>query len=374
MAEGSGEYFDLSVTPIIKKITGTPSPWAESRRRKTETMAIQILSREKKSKKVDFSQFLNGVPARDYVFQSAPYEQQIREAAQLLERAEAVLIGAGAGLSTAAGLNYGGKRFTDNFREFIEKYGSAYMTDMYSAGFYPFPSEEAKWGYWSKHAWLNRVEPPAMPLYQTVFELVKEKPHFVLTTNVDHQFWKAGFADENIFATQGDYGEIQCARGCHDKVYDGTGLFHRMNLARKDCLVPTELVPRCPVCGGKMAMHLRCDQYFVEDEHWNEAAARYGAFLKEHKTDKVVLLELGVGFNTPTIIRFPFEQMVRENRDWALIRLNLDEAVVPESFGSRAVGINDDIARSLEDIRREAGGVEEKEGLSIEKAGEKDEE
>lgn len=337
-------------------------------------MAIQILSRETKSKKVDFSQFLNGVPARDYVFQSAPYEQQIREAAQLLERADAVLIGAGAGLSTAAGLNYGGKRFTDNFREFIEKYGSAYMTDMYSAGFYPFPSEEAKWGYWSKHAWLNRVEPPAMPLYQTVFELVKEKPHFVLTTNVDHQFWKAGFADENIFATQGDYGEIQCARGCHDKVYDGTGLFHRMNLARKDCLVPTELVPRCPVCGGKMAMHLRCDQYFVEDEHWNEAAARYGAFLKEHKTDKVVLLELGVGFNTPTIIRFPFEQMVRENRDWALIRLNLDEAVVPESFGSRAVGINDDIARSLEDIRREAGGVEEKEGLSIEKAGEKDEE
>ena len=303
-------------------------------------MAIQILSREKKSKKVDFSQFLNGVPARDYVFQSAPYEQQIREAAQLLERADAVLIGAGAGLSTAAGLNYGGKRFTDNFREFIEKYGSAYMTDMYSAGFYPFPSEEAKWGYWSKHAWLNRVEPPAMPLYQ------------------------------NIFATQGDYGEIQCARGCHDKVYDGTGLFHRMNLARKDCLVPTELVPRCPVCGGKMAMHLRCDQYFVEDEHWNEAAARYGAFLKEHKTDKVVLLELGVGFNTPTIIRFPFEQMVRENRDWALIRLNLDEAVVPESFGSRAVGINDDIARSLEDIRREAGA----ENLSIEKAGEKDEE
>ena len=337
-------------------------------------MAIQILSREKKSEKVDFSQFLSGVPAGDYVFQSTSYEQQIREAAQLLERAEAVLIGAGAGLSTAAGLNYGGKRFTDNFREFIEKYGSAYMTDMYSAGFYPFPSEEAKWGYWSKHAWLNRVEPPAMPLYQTVYELVKEKPHFVLTTNVDHQFWKAGFADENIFATQGDYGEIQCARGCHDKVYDGIGLFHQMNLARKDCLVPTELVPRCPVCGGKMAMHLRCDQYFVEDEHWNEAAARYGAFLKEHKTDKVVLLELGVGFNTPTIIRFPFEQMVRENRDWALIRLNLDEAVVPESFGSRAVGINDDIARSLEDIRREAGGVEEKEGLSIEKAGEKDEE
>ena len=314
-------------------------------------MAIQILSREKKSKKVDFSQFLNGVPARDYVFQSAPYEQQIREAAQLLERAEAVLIGAGAGLSTAAGLNYGGKRFTDNFREFIEKYGSAYMTDMYSAGFYPFPSEEAKWGYWSKHAWLNRVEPKGLPLYRTVYELVKEKPHFVLTTNVDHQFWKAGFVDEDIFATQGDYGEIQCSRGCHDRVYDGTALFYRMNLERKDCLVPTELVPRCPVCGGRMAMHLRCDPYFVEDERWNEAAARYEAFLKGHRRERVLLLELGVGFNTPAIIRFPFEQMMRENKDWTLVRLNLDEAAVPESFGKRAIGIGADIARGIEDIQ-----------------------
>ena len=318
-------------------------------------MAMQLLSREKKNRKVDFAQFLSGVPAGDYVFQDMPYRQQTEEAARLLNQADAVLIGAGAGLSTAAGLNYGGKRFTDNFGEFIEKYGSAYMTDMYSAGFYPFPSEEAKWGYWSKHAWLNRVEPKALPLYQTVYELVKHKPHFVLTTNVDHQFWKAGFADGDIFATQGDYGEIQCARGCHDRVYDGIGLFHQMNLARKDCLIPAELVPRCPVCGGKMAMHLRCDSYFVEDEHWNEAAARYGAFLKEHKEDRVLLLELGVGFNTPTIIRFPFEQMVRANGDWTLVRLNLDEAVVPKSFGKRAVGINEDIARSLEDIRREAG-------------------
>lgn len=183
---------------------------------------------------------------------------------------------------------------------------------------------------------------------------VRQKPHFVLTTNVDHQFWKAGFADGDIFATQGDYGEIQCARGCHKKVYDAEEMFLEMNRARKDCEIPSDMVPRCPVCGGNMAMHLRCDQYFVEDEHWNEAAGRYAAFLQEHQKDKVVLLELGVGFNTPTIIRFPFEKLVRENDKWSLVRLNLREAVVPESFHKRAVGINEDICRSMEDIRKEA--------------------
>lgn len=277
-------------------------------------------------------------------------EEQISQAAGLLGQADAVVIGAGAGLSAAAGLTYGGKRFTDNFGEFIEKYGSVYMSDMYSAGFYPFPTEEAKWGYWSKHVWLNRIEPDALLLYRELYALVNEKPHFVLTTNVDHQFWKAGFSDENIFATQGDYGKIQCKKGCHPKTYDAIDMFTQMHQARKDCLIPSYMVPKCPVCGKDMAMHLRCDQYFVEDEHWNEAACRYTAFLKEHKKDKVVLLELGVGFNTPTIIRFPFEQMLYDNADWSLVRLNLEEAVVPESLGKRAVGINEDIAKSIEDI------------------------
>ena len=144
--------------------------------------------------------------ARDYIFQDTAYEEQVKQAAELLKNADAVLIGAGAGLSAAAGLNYGGSRFRENFADFIERYGSAAMRDMYSAGFYPFPSEEEKWGYWSKHVWLNRIEPDALPLYRSVYDLVKDKPHFVLTTNVDHQFWKAGFWDENIFATQGDYG------------------------------------------------------------------------------------------------------------------------------------------------------------------------
>lgn len=297
-----------------------------------------------------FNDFLYGALAEDYVFQNRPYEEQIERAVNMIDGADAVLIGAGAGLSTAAGLSYGGKRFTDNFGEFIEKYGKMYMCDMYSAGFYPFPTQEAKWGYWSKHAWLNRIEPEGLPLYRKVHHLVKEKAYFVLTTNVDHQFWKAGFLDEAIFATQGDYGLIQCEKGCHNKTYDAVKLFGQMNQARKDCLVPSYMVPKCPVCGGNMAMNLRCDEYFVEDEHWHEAAKRYEAFLKENQNRSMVLLELGVGFNTPAIIRFPFEKMARGQKNWTLIRLNLKEAVVPESLGDRAVGINQDIAKSVTDM------------------------
>lgn len=299
---------------------------------------------------MNLSSFLYGTPADDYVLQKVSYEEQIERAANMIKQADAVLIGAGAGMSTAAGLSYGGKRFTDNFSEFIEKYGTIYMRDMYSAGFYPFPTEEAKWGYWSKHSWVNRIEPEGLPLYREVYHLVKDKTHFVLTTNVDHQFWKAGFSDEVIFATQGDYGLIQCEKGCHNKTYDAVKLFGQMNQARKDCLVPAYMVPKCPVCGGNMAMNLRCDQYFVEDEHWHEAARRYEIFLKENRKQSIVLLELGVGFNTPAIIRFPFEKMVRDRKNWTLVRLNLEEAVVPESFGSRAVGINENIAKSITDI------------------------
>lgn len=151
---------------------------------------------------------------------NTPYEEQIKDAAELLKNAEIILIGAGAGASAAAGLIYSGPRFTDNFGEFIEKYGSMYMTDMYTAGFYPFPTQEAKWGYWSKHSMINRFLPPALPLYKQLYELVKEKDYFVLTTNVDHQFLKAGFDNNRIFATQGDYGMIQCERGCHPQIYD----------------------------------------------------------------------------------------------------------------------------------------------------------
>lgn len=300
-----------------------------------------------------FQDFLCGMPAENYVFQQAPYEQQIRQAAELIREAEFILIGAGAGLSTAAGLAMGGSRFEDNFREFIEKYSGPYMRDMYSAGFYPFPSEEAKWGYWSKNGMVNRVLPGVLPLYKDVYELVKEKPHFVLTTNVDHQFFLSGFDEKNVFATQGDYGLIQCRRGCHPKTYDATKMFQQMDQARKDCLVPSYMVPKCPVCGGPMEMNLRSDRYFVEDDAWHEAERRFGEALTECIGKRTVLLELGSGFNTPTIIRFPFEKLLREHLDMSLIRLNMDEAVVPESIGDRAVGINEDMGKSIRDLLQE---------------------
>ena len=300
---------------------------------------------------VDWRNFLCSTPARDYVFQKDAYEDQIDRAAKNIRNTDCVIIGAGAGASTAVGIQYGGKRFTDNFAEFIKKYGEYYMTDMYAAGFYPYPSEEAKWGYWSKHALMNRFDPPALPLYTELYDIVKNKEYFVLTTNVDHQFYKAGFDEKRIFATQGDYGKIQCQKACHPKTYDAKDLFRKMDKARRDCLIPSELVPKCPVCGGNMAMNLRCDNYFVEDEAWHEAADRYAGFLEQHKDKKVVLLELGVGFNTPIIIRFPFEKMVRENSSYSLIRMNMDEAVVPESFGKRAIGIGGDMAKAITDIR-----------------------
>lgn len=276
------------------------------------------------------------------------YEKQMEQARAWIKEAEVILVGAGAGVSTAAGLTYSGERFTDHFAEFIEKYGAEYMPDMYAAGFYPFPTQEEKWGYWSKHSMINRFLPPAMPLYQKLYEMVKERDYFVLTTNVDHQFQKAGFEEERIFATQGDYGDIQCEKGCHPKVYEAEELFRRMDRERTGCRIPSHLVPKCPVCGGNMTMNLRSDQYFVEDETWHEAAGRYEAFLRKLKQKKSVLLELGVGFNTPGIIKYPFWQMTAENPNTVYVCINKGEAFAPGEIEERSICINGDMGEALE--------------------------
>lgn len=304
-------------------------------------------------KKITFENFLSGVPARDYIFQKTPYEEQIRQAARMIREADYVLIGAGAGMSAAAGAIYGGEWFKEHFAEFLEKYGNGpYMQDMYSAGFYPYPSEEAYWGYWSKQAMLAGIKADHTPLHKTLLSMLSDKRIFCLSTNADGQFEKAGLPAEKIFCTQGDYFHIQCARGCHQKRYDARELFSQMDALRKDCLIPSELVPKCPVCGGRMNMNLRIDHHFVQDTEWYEAEKRFGDFLSEAISSgkNICLLEFGVGFNTPTIIRFPFEKLMREYKQISMIRLNLNEAVVPESFGGRAIGINADMQQSLEDI------------------------
>lgn len=249
------------------------------------------------------------------------YKERIKKTSEALKNAEYILIGAGAGLSDAAGLKYSGKRFTDRFQDFIEKYD---MEDLYSSSFYPFETMEEKWAYWARHISLNRFETPVTELYKKLYNLVNQKKYFVLTTNVEHQFWKAEFPDEKIFATQGDYGYIQCARGCHNKLYDNEELVKEMLKQTKDCKIPSELIPKCPVCGGQMDVNVRKDQYFIQDEAWDKACENYSSFLKEIQNKKVVFMELGVGFNTPTIIRYPFEQMTYVNPNATLIRLNRD--------------------------------------------------
>lgn len=300
---------------------------------------------------ITFESFLCGIPARNYIFQNTPYSQQVKKATEMIEKSEYVLIGAGAGMSTAAGAQYGGKFFQKNFGEFQKKYGKgSYMQDMYFAGFYPFPNEESYWGYWSKQALLGGIQLDVTPLHKQLLDALSNKNIFVLSTNADGQFVKAGLSAGKIFCTQGDYFHIQCKKGCHNKIYDATKLFEQMNQSRINCRIPSDLIPKCPVCHGAMDMNLRKDSYFVQDSSWYEAEKRFAAYLSEAIHQKLVLLELGVGFNTPTIIRFPFERLVREHENIQLIRLNLEQAIVPEDLGDRVIGIQEDIGKSIQDI------------------------
>lgn len=252
-------------------------------------------------------------------------KERLSEAKKAIDNADYIIIGAGAGFSAAAGILYSGKRFEDNFQDFIDKYA---MDDMYSAGFYPFETQEEKWAYWSRHVYVNRFSVGETELYKKLLAIVNDKDYFVLTTNVEHQFWINGFEDERIFATQGDYGLMQCEKGCHDKLYSTEKLVYGVLEKTEDCKIPSELVPVCPVCGGNMDLNLRKDQYFIEDEKWHEMADNYRKFLSKIDENKnTVFLELGVGFNTPTIIRYPFEQMTYNNQNMKLIRLNRDYPV-----------------------------------------------
>lgn len=254
--------------------------------------------------------------------------------------ADVIVIGAGAGLSSAAGISYIGKRFDDNFKDFIDKYG---MTDMYTAGFYPFKTQEEKWAYWSRHILMNRYNANVGKPYRDLLRLVQNRDYFVITTNVDAQFYKAGFDKYKIWSVQGDYGKIQCSRGCHNKLYDNEELVRNMGESQKDCRIPNFLVPHCPVCHADMEVNIRKDMYFVQDEFWYEAADRYEDFLNENKNRNIVFLELGVGYNTPTIIRFPFERYTYTFKNATLVRINLSRPEVPKEIENKSISIGDDI-------------------------------
>lgn len=277
------------------------------------------------------------------------YSAQIDALQKALAEADAVVIGAGAGLSASAGFTYSGERFDRYFSDFAEKYG---FRDMYSGGFYPYSTPEEMWAFWSRYIACNRYEDAPKSVYRDLLELVKEKDYFVLTTNVDHCFQKAGFDKKRLFYTQGDYGLWQCSKPCHKETYDNEEVVLRMVKEQKDMKIPTELIPRCPVCGAPMAMNLRADNTFVEDEGWHRAAERYSLFLRRHSRGKILYLELGVGGNTPVIIKYPFWRYTADNPDATYACLNLGEAFAPMEIANRSICIDGDIGEVLNALKK----------------------
>ena len=280
---------------------------------------------------------------------------------QELNTADAVVIGAGAGLSASAGFTYTGERFQKYFGDFIAKYG---FRDMYSGGFYPFDSLEEHWAYWSRYIYINRYLDAPKPVYSDLFQLLQEKDYFVLTTNVDHQFQKAGFDKHRLFYTQGDYGLWQCSVPCHNETYDNEAAVRKMVAAQGFAFaedgdlyvpdgiklkmeVPSELIPYCPQCHKPMSMNLRADDTFVEDMGWHHAAEQYEDFLQSHRNQKVLFLELAVGYNTPSIVKYSFWRMTHDWPNATYACLNYGEAYAPDEIKRKSICVNGDIGEIL---------------------------
>ena len=275
------------------------------------------------------------------------YSDEIKRLKKAIEEADAIVIGAGAGLSTSAGFVYNGERFEKHFADFGKKYG---FKDMYSGGFYPYETPEEMWAYWSKFIFVNRYMDAPKTVYDQLLTIVKDKDYFVITTNVDHCFQKAGFDKKRLFYTQGDYGLFQCSEPCCDETYENEQMVRDMVEQQKDMKIPTELIPKCPHCGKPLTMNLRSDDKFVEDEGWHQAAERYENFLRTRK-GKILFLEMGVGYNTPVIIKYPFWQMTAKNPDATYACINYGEAVCPNEIKDQAICIDGDIGKVLENLR-----------------------
>lgn len=276
------------------------------------------------------------------------YSDSIKQLKEEINTADAIVIGAGAGLSTAAGFTYSGVRFEKYFSDFIAKYG---FKNMYEGGFYPFESIEEHWAYWSRYIYINRYMDIDNGTYKNLYDVVKDKDYFVLTTNVDHQFQKAGIDKERIFYTQGDYGLFQCSEPCCQKTWDNEDMIIPMLDSQENMRIPTELIPKCPRCGKSMTMNLRSDNKFVEDSGWHKAAARYENYLRSHKDMHILFLELGVGYNTPGIIKYPFWKMTSNNPKAVYACVNFGEAFCPAEIERKAICIDEDIKAIVNELR-----------------------
>ena len=275
------------------------------------------------------------------------FSDKINRVKDLLKSADAVVIGAGAGLSTSAGFEYSGERFEKYFSDFAEKYG---ITDMYSGGFYPYQTLEEYWAWWSRQIYCNRYIDAPKPLYQKLLSLVKDKDYFVITTNVDHCFQKSGFDKQRLFYMQGDYGLFQCSEPCCQKTYDNEELVLKMVQSQKNMKIPSELVPYCPNCGQPMTTNLRCDDSFVQDEGWYKAKNRYDDFIRRHEGLKTVFLELGVGNNTPIWIKYPFQKMTAQNPNASYVCVNLGCVYAPPEIKGQSVCIDSDILTVIDKL------------------------
>ncbi len=273
----------------------------------------------------------------------------LKKLKQKIKEADAIIIGAGAGLSTSAGFIYDGDRFKENFSDFIQKYG---FKDMYEGGFYPFSTPEEFWAYWSRYIKINRYDELPSDVYENLLDIIKDKDYFVLTTNVDHCFQKSGFDKERLFYTQGDFGLWQCSVPCHNQTYDNQEVIKQMIEQQKDMKVPSDLIPYCPKCGAPMTMNLRSDNTFVEDKGWHAAAKRYHKFLENHQDKNILFLELGVGFNTPGIIKYPFWQMTLQNPKATFVTINKGEVIIPKEIKDRSIGIDSDIGEAIEILKK----------------------
>ena len=275
------------------------------------------------------------------------YSESMERLKAALQDCDAVVIGAGSGLSTAAGFTYNGERFEKYFSDFAAKYG---IKDMYSGGFYPFPTQEEFWAYWSRYIYSNRYTDAPKPVYENLLQLVQDKDYFVITTNVDHCFQKAGFDKMRLFYTQGDYGLFQCSEPCCQETFDNESVIRQMIERQENMKIPTELLPTCPHCGKPMTMNLRCDDTFVEDDGWRRAAERYENFLRTRAGGKILFLEFGVGYNTPVIIKYPFWQMTAKNPNATYACINQGQAVCPQEIERQSVCIHADIGQVLQSL------------------------
>lgn len=254
---------------------------------------------------------------------TASYSERISFLRQAVQEADHIIIGAGSGLTTAAGIDYAGDDFRREFAPWIERYG---FTDLYTSSFHPFETPEEYWAYWAKHIWFSRYRTGATELYKTLLHRFPEA--FIVTTNVDAQFELAGFPTERIFATQGDYRWFQPASGSPKTLVDNREWVFSVLPLIHDCRIPTEMIPSMPD-GSPASLNLRVDDTFVEDFHWHQQAHRYTDFVHRATQNNLLLLEFGIGYNTPGIIRLPFEQMAQRFPHTTLIRFNRDN---PEPY------------------------------------------